>query len=116
MIDKTLFGKDHWSTFAYLETRIVDHNGIPNPEHMRVDIKIHPQFVNRAARDQDKPSPPTRLNDGSAVKDHDDWSCIDDLAEAGDGEEQTTARGREETPMRGMHGRALWKGGGLWLT
>lgn len=29
------WGKDHWSTFAYIETRIVDHDGYLDPRHMR---------------------------------------------------------------------------------
>lgn len=78
------WGKDHWSTLAYIETRIVDHSGVPNPEHMRADIDIHPQFGNRA---QQEASPdkryPTILNDGTTVEKHDDWSCVDDMVAVG---------------------------------
>ena len=36
------FGHDHWSAFAYLETRCVNHRGRPDTRHMRVDLKRHP--------------------------------------------------------------------------
>ena len=29
------FGKDHWSLFAYIETRCVDHKGVLDLAHMR---------------------------------------------------------------------------------
>lgn len=77
------WGKDHWSCLAYIEGRIVDHKGVPNIENMRVDIDIHPQFDNRAARLQREKRYPTRLNDGTEVEKHDDWSCVDDMEAAG---------------------------------
>ena len=71
-----LWGKDHWSTLAYIETRIVDR------EHMRANPDLHPFFVNRAARSTDRKYP-TRLNDGSELHPHDDWSCLDDCEAVG---------------------------------
>ncbi len=38
----TLFGKDHWSTFGYVETRAVDHRGTLNHDQMRCDRDRHP--------------------------------------------------------------------------
>ena len=78
------WGKDHWSTLAYIETRIVDHKGEPNREQMRCDVAIHPQFANRANRGllPDKKYP-TRLNDGTELPGHDDWSCMDDAEAVG---------------------------------
>lgn len=77
------WGKDHWSTFAYIETRIVDYGGVPNREHMRCNAKIHPGLTNSANRmfSSDKEYP-TRLKTGQK-QDHDDWSCLDDAESAG---------------------------------
>lgn len=61
------WGRDHWSTFLYLETRIVDHHGMIKDAQMR-------------GRD---PEYPTRLNDGTEIQMHSDWDCIDDMAAAG---------------------------------
>lgn len=86
------FGKDHWSTFAYLETRIVDYKGVPDREHMRCDAKLHPGLAGRAAYACGDKEYPTKLKgyflgkgqtDASQLKhNHDDWSCADDLESA----------------------------------
>lgn len=76
------FGKDHWSTFAYVETRVVDYGGRLSVDHMRCDTDIHPQFANSANRANPNKKYPTRLRDGIAAH-HDDWSCVDDLEAAG---------------------------------
>lgn len=73
------FGKDHWSTFAYIETRIVDHKGEPNKRHMRCNNKRHPQH---AHIDTGKEYP-TILFGGVKLHDHDDWDCLDDLEQCG---------------------------------
>ena len=60
------FGRDHWSTFAYIETRCVDYGGVPLRQQMRIDgIKY-----------------PTRLREGIAIN-HNDSDCADDLEDAG---------------------------------
>lgn len=64
-IDK--WGRDHWSTLAYLETRIVDHHGKIWEANMR-------------GRD---PKYPTRLNDGTEIEMHSDWDCLHDMWVAG---------------------------------
>ncbi len=69
------WGSDHWSTFAYIETRCVDHKGVPDVRHMRCDQKLHPQF-SHAGCDNGK-TYPTRYK-GGELADHDDWSCMDD--------------------------------------
>jgi len=79
MIEVKDWGKDHWSTFAYIETRIVDFSGVPNKEHLRCNLKLHPQYGHRGGCASKYP---TRLREGVAV-DHDDWSCLDDAVEAG---------------------------------
>ena len=83
----SMWAKDHWSTFAYIETRCVDHKGIPAREHMRCDIELHPGLGHH--RMGLPPSGvtteryPTRLRDGVLLHDHDDWSCVDDMEAAG---------------------------------
>lgn len=79
------WGKDHWSTFAYVETRIVDHGGKISHDHMRCDADRHP-LMHQAKR---MPSLgggdrkyPTRLKDGEQP-DHDDYDCLDDAITAG---------------------------------
>lgn len=71
------WGKEHWSTFGYIETRIVDHEGVPSRGHMRCDRDLHP------ALDHGGGMAPTRLFDGSTIPLHDDWSCLDDAEAAG---------------------------------
>jgi hypothetical protein len=63
----SLWGKDHWSTLLYLETRIVDHGGKIKDANMRGK---NPQY-------------PTRLNDGTVIEMHSDWDCLDDMIHAG---------------------------------
>lgn len=74
------WGKDHWSTFGYIETRIVDHGGAPDRDHMRTDVDRHPHLVGRRI-ERDGLSPtkhPTMLRDNELANDHDDWDCADD--------------------------------------
>lgn len=72
------FGKDHWSTFAYIETRIVDYKGLPDRRHMRTHAKLHPMLGHL-----DGSAYPTRLKNGETLVEHDDWSCLDDCEEHG---------------------------------
>lgn len=81
-IPMELWSKDHWSTFAYIETRVVDHNGVPNRDHLRCNPKIHPGLGNGSNQIDRKPRP-TMLKDGTQIHPHDDWSCIDDMVSAG---------------------------------
>jgi len=71
------FGKDHWSTFAYIETVVVDHRGYPDRRRMRCDATLHPGLAHLSGA-----CPPTRIKDGQ-ISSHDDWSCADDLEAAG---------------------------------
>lgn len=79
------WGKDHWSTLAYLETRIVDHKGQISHDHMRCHASRHPamfQAKRRLLGTGDGSAYPTRLKDGT-LTDHDDYDCIDDIIAAG---------------------------------
>lgn len=77
------WGKDHWSTFAYLETRAVDYKGVINHEHMRCDSDRHPGLANSANRLGGGKKYPTRLKNGAEKSDHDDWDCFEDLISVG---------------------------------
>ena len=76
-VDIQDFGIDHWSTFAYLETRVVDHRGIPENKHMRSDPDRHPGHGHLVSILGYRKYP-TRLRIGE-LKDHDDWDCVDDM-------------------------------------
>jgi hypothetical protein len=94
----TLFGTDHWSTFAYVETRAVDHKGLLDHDHMRCHARRHPVMLHAKRRisagSADGSRYPTRIKasatpdpDGrygvTEVPDHDDYDCLDDLIAAG---------------------------------
>lgn len=83
------FGKDHWSTFAYVETRAVDHKGTIEHDHMRCDADRHPLLALAGRRTAvvgfgptGTTKYPTRVR-GGEVADHDDYDCLDDLVAAG---------------------------------
>ena len=77
-IPMNLWGKDHWSTFAYIECICVDNKGVPSLDRMRCDPDAHPGLTNRGNLHNDKKYP-TRLTGGQEVFDHDDWSCVEDM-------------------------------------
>ena len=74
------FGKDHWSTFGYIETRIVDYKGQPAREHLRC---IHGRHPMQAHQGGDASQCPTRLKGGVELHNHDDWDCLDDCEREG---------------------------------
>lgn len=76
------FGKDHWSTFAYIETRVVDYGGVLANPNMRTDASRHPKFMARNSA-QGGAEYPTRLRGEAEQTDHDDWDCLLDAQEAG---------------------------------
>src|SRR3984885_6104202 len=58
------WGKDHWTTFAYAETRWVDHRGMLSHDQMRCDQHRHPVFYaakRRVLTSADGSRYPTRL-------------------------------------------------------
>jgi hypothetical protein len=95
----TLFGKDHWSTFAYIECRLVDNGGfmLACDARMRTLGHNHRIFRHNPADNLQKvgsrqamlgPRGDHAVNLGTRLKDgflarHDDWDCIQDLAHAG---------------------------------
>lgn len=88
-IPMSRWGKDHWSTLAYLETLAVDSSfkGVAKPVNarMRTNEKRRPHLVGNVGYPTSALNGsqyPTRLKDGE-VKDHDDWDCVDDAVEEG---------------------------------
>jgi hypothetical protein len=92
------FGKDHWSTFAYLESRIVNYQGKINHKHMRCDENRHPIFASAGSvkpfsaswGDNNKKYPSLikgELVDGKWTvgnkENHDDYDCLTDLIREG---------------------------------
>ena len=72
VVPPTDWGKDHWSTLAFLETAAVDNKGLVQNAHMRAHPRLHPKYAHTGSTGEY----PTRLKDGFELKDHDDWSCM----------------------------------------
>lgn len=102
------WGKDHWTTFAYVETCCVDRRGVIDFQRMRCNPILHPGFAlpqhqpkfrcsrceNVSTNDSVNCSKyhgtltmrsaypyPTRLKKGTAPE-HDDWDCFYDFEAA----------------------------------
>lgn len=75
------WGKDHWSTLAYVEVRIVEHDGWIDQRHMRGRDERYPTRARhmapsaaQALRTAGQPVELTRLIAG-----HGDWDCVADF-------------------------------------
>lgn len=88
------WGKDHWSTLAYVETVAVECQGFQVGSDSRMRSNRRNFRVMQACPRPRRPGPRaagivmsdghgTRLKDGTLVDGHDDWNCLQDLAEAG---------------------------------
>lgn len=75
-----IFAKDHWSVFAYIETRCVDYYGVPDRRHLRC---IPGRHIAQAHEGGDSSNYPTRMKDGLVLHNHDDWDCLEDLEREG---------------------------------
>jgi len=89
------WGKDHWTTFTYVE----DHRGMLDHDQMRCDRRRHPVFYAAKRRttafgsDVDGARYPTRLKTAAPGADgrwgvvelvgHDDYDCLNDAIGAG---------------------------------
>lgn len=85
-VPMSVWGRDHYSTFAYLETRVVDYKGTIAKQHMRTDENRHPGLAFRLPFSGDDPNEeryPTKLVGFVKLRDHDDWDCVDDMVVAG---------------------------------
>ena len=78
IIPPSEWGRDHWSTLLYIETRAVAYRGGIDRRHLRINGARHPglahvrgDFVH-----------PTRLRAGRIEPEHDDWDCVEDMVAA----------------------------------
>jgi len=78
---ETQFGKDHWSTLAFLETQIVEKQFPIDLKRMRVNDSKRGFKNGNGMGWQDRWS--TVLKDGSIASGHDDIDVIDDLEKYG---------------------------------
>lgn len=98
------WGKDHWSTLAYVETRVVDHRGFVDDRHLRGHMHGWEKY-------------PTRLRDGVLLHGHNDFDCIRDAVDAGllayaDPEKAGLSKRAMERPSA----RNTWRGDRLVFT
>ena len=93
------WGKDHWSMLAYIDTRIVDHHGILDYDHLRINARLHPAAAAAGPKksvsysgggcSQEYPTliKGEQTEDGKwtvvKIPDHDDINCIIDILQAG---------------------------------
>lgn len=84
------WGKDHFSTLVYIETRCVDYKGVPFLDHLRCNPARHQRHGGRAARlvgtsaRRDEPwKYGSVIRGGVRIPEHDDWDVLDDLVNAG---------------------------------
>lgn len=81
-----LWGKDHWSTLGYIETKLVE-----GPCKVSFDARMrqnrrHYRVLMEARHHDGVPMSPqygSRLNDGTYLPWHDDWCCVQDMIAAG---------------------------------
>lgn len=91
-IEPDRFGKDHFSTLLFIETRCVDHGGYMdgaaprmrwNPRRHRLLGRIGRRGNSFTDRAWD-PKYATRLKGGDQPYDgHDDWDCVEDMIKCG---------------------------------
>ena len=83
------WGKDHWSTFAYIHNRCVNSTnngvGIPEPKHIQCNLNRHPGLIYSMFGD-------TRSGEKYGIRlkdrelpglDYDEWDCIEDIVNEG---------------------------------
>jgi predicted transcriptional regulator len=84
-IEKERFGRDHWSTFAYLAHCATAREGEPDRNKMRT----HPKNRHLMSQIQAMMTlsgvewSKTRLAGGVEIDEHDDYDCMYDLIDAG---------------------------------
>jgi hypothetical protein len=90
------WGRDHWSTFAYVETCVVDQQPL-NRDRLRCNVNKRPHLVgptvNRFGNAKWNDDYGTRLkgffgkgkttDKTRQLPKHDDWDCLEDFEEAG---------------------------------
>lgn len=78
------WGKDHWSTLAYVAACVAKHRGYLRLEKMRCNPLLHHRLVPRGTSlAASSAYAPTHLAGGRTIEKHDDWSCVEDMIAAG---------------------------------
>jgi len=90
------WGKDHWTTLGYVDVVMTDVAGFQvgfdprmrsNRRHYRVMMEGCPSPKRAAGVGREgltsSPDAGSRLRDGTTARGHDDWCCIQDMADAG---------------------------------
>ena len=78
------WGRDHWTTLLYIETRCVDYKGVIGNDHMRTNARVHRKLLGEAqTRFGVTGSSPTILRNGDELDRHDDWSCVEEMVAHG---------------------------------
>lgn len=92
IIPPEFFGKDHYSTLAYIECRCVDHDGKIALEKMRCNARRHRSLFGhkKKAPHLSKMRMGWNPKHGSIMKngavpfgEHDDWDCVEDMIACG---------------------------------
>jgi hypothetical protein len=83
-----LWGQDHWSTLAYIETKLVE-----GPYPVQFDARMRQNRRNYRVLERPNkgllsgvpmsPEHGSRLADGTYLPWHDDWCCVQDMLAAG---------------------------------
>ena len=78
------WGRDHWSTFTYIETVCVEIViGIPGRRKIQTNHNRHPRLIHfhSHASELDGARYGIRLKDGVTLPgpDYDEWDCLDDM-------------------------------------
>lgn len=82
----TRWGKDHWSTLAYVAACVATHSGYLRVEKMRCHPRLHHRLTHPGVAVVILAFGgvgPTHLADGTTLDLHDDWSCVEDMVAAG---------------------------------
>lgn len=69
------FGKDHWTLFAYVETRCVDYDGKLDEKHLRRDGRSYPTRLKGYFKNKNNPK--------FSIENHSDFDCLEDLEKVG---------------------------------
>jgi hypothetical protein len=96
-IPGSYWGRDHWTTLAYIETVMTDLAGFqvgadPRMKSNRRNFRVMSQQCAKPKRASNQgcamalvmePQHATKLNDGQQIPNHDDWACVQDMAAEG---------------------------------
>lgn len=81
-----LWWRDHWSTLAYVETRLVDKGAYsvmfdPRMRQSRRNYRVLPGNKSHGVPMDEKNG--TRLSNNTYLPWHDDWCCVQGMVDAG---------------------------------